>query len=116
MALQVDGLEFVSLEDGIDTRTTTSRGLYLFLACLVIFEQDRRREQRHRGLVAARVWDWGSGGPPALERRCSKHAAELLRAADPVPEITRMAGMGKTTVCRYLRLNGTPLWEAIVLA
>ena len=61
MALQVDGLEFVSLEDGIDTRTTASRGLYLFLACLVIFEQDRRRERRHRRLVAARVWNWGSG-------------------------------------------------------
>ena len=83
MALQVDSLEFIALEDGIDTRTTKGRGWYLFLAYPMIFEQDRRRERRHRRLVAARVWDWRSGGPPALARRCLKHVAELLlRVAD----------------------------------
>ena len=33
MALQVDGLEFIVLEDGIDTRTTECRVLYL-IPCL----------------------------------------------------------------------------------
>lgn len=82
MALQGDGLKFVALEDSIDTRTTESRVLYFFLACPVVFEQVRRRERKHRGLDAARVWDWRSGWPPALERRCPKQAAELP-CADP---------------------------------
>ena len=47
MAFQVNILEFVALEDSIDTLTTESRALYLFLACPVVFEQDRRRERRH---------------------------------------------------------------------
>ena len=109
MALQGDGLEFVALEDSIDTRTTESRVLYFFLACPVVFEQVRRRERKHRELDAARVWDWRSGWPPALERRCPKQAAELPCADRlPVPETAHMAGAGKATVCQHPRPDGTP--------
>ena len=105
MALQVDGLEFLALEDSIETRATESRMLYLFLASPVVFEQDRRREWRHRRQVAARNWDWRRGQPPG----CPKQATELLCAGRLlVPEIAHMAGMDKSTVYRYLRPDGTP--------
>ncbi|WP_161889509.1 recombinase family protein [Pontibacter russatus] len=98
------GVEFVSLQDGINTATPTGRFTFNVFASLAEFELIR--ERTNAGLTSARARGKKGGRPAGL----SKTAMEKARSArilynsktKTVEEIASILGIGRATCYRYL--------------
>ena len=100
------GVEFVSLQDGINTATPTGRFTFNVFASLAEFERELIRERTNAGLEAAKARGKRGGRPAGL----SKAAMEKARSArilydsktKTVEEIASILGIGRATCYRYL--------------
>ncbi|GAA4443178.1 recombinase family protein [Pontibacter saemangeumensis] len=100
------GVEFVSLQDGINTATPTGRFTFNIFASLAEFEREIIRERTKAGLAAAKARGKKGGRPAGL----SKPAMEKARSArilfgsgtKTVEEIAQILGIGRATCYRYL--------------
>ena len=106
------GVEFVSLQDGINTATPTGRFTFNVFASLAEFEREIIRERTKAGLASAKARGRTGGRPAGL----SKAAMEKARSArilfdsgtKTVGEIAQTLGIGRATCYRYLQGAGSP--------
>ncbi|GAA4316502.1 recombinase family protein [Nibribacter koreensis] len=100
------GVDFVSLQDGINTATSTGRFTFNVFASLAEFEREIIRERTRAGLDAAKARGRTGGrplglSPDALEK--AKSARILFDAGGKsVGEIAKILGVGRATCYRYL--------------
>lgn len=81
-------VNFVSLQDSIDTRTEMGKFMFHLLASLAQLERDLTAERTKAGMDAARKRGWHPG-PPTLIQRLEKEDPKQLKAlrkdlADPL--------------------------------
>jgi len=103
---QERGVEFVSLQDGINTATPTGRFTFNVFASLSEFEREIIRERTKAGLDAARARGRKGGRPAGLSETAMGKArsARILfdSGTKTVEEIAAILGIGRATCYRYL--------------
>lgn len=99
-----DGIEFVSLRDGIDLLTPAGRMLAGILANVAQFETECRLERVKAGIAAAKAKGkkWGGskkGRRLKLSAVKERRARELIAAGEySTREVARLVNIGKTTI------------------
>lgn len=100
------GVEFVSLQDGINTATPTGRFTFNVFASLAEFEREIIRERTKAGLDSAKARGKKGGRPAGLSRAATEKArsARILfdSGTKTVEEIASILGIGRATCYRYL--------------
>lgn len=95
---------FKSLQEQIDTTTSSGKLTFHLFSALAEFERDIIRERTQAGLKAARSRGRVGGRPQALTTKQSEILKQLHD--DPknsIADICRTLHIGKTTVYRYLK-------------
>lgn len=112
-ALLEKGVGLKSINDPIDTTTSSGRLTFNLFACLSEFERDLIRERTQAGLTAARARGRLGGRPNGLSPEAQKTAwaAETLyrERSLSVREIADKLGIAKSTLYEYLRHRGVPI-------
>ena len=109
---QINGLaarevQFVSLQEDLNTATPAGRLTFHFCGALAEFERDLIRERTLVGLQAARARGRRGGRKRKVDDRMLARAAELMQDRTVgINEICRIVGVGKTTLYRYLTPDG----------
>ena len=107
-ALREHGVEFRSLTQGIDTTTATGKAFYGMLAVFAAFERDLIVERTRAGLAVAHAKAEAGepghrpGRPRAMSPEQARQAAKMLADGDSVATISRVLGVSRPTVYRYL--------------
>jgi DNA invertase Pin-like site-specific DNA recombinase len=94
------GVDFVSMEDGIDTSTPTGRFTFHVIAAVAELEREIIRERTRAGLAAAKRRGARVGRPRA--RVDGDRAVALRDQGKSVREIAKALGVGVGTVQRLL--------------
>jgi DNA invertase Pin-like site-specific DNA recombinase len=100
-----NGIDFVSIVDGIDTTTTVGRFFFRTMASIAELERDIIVERTQAGLQAARARG-RVGGRPETPKKDVERALKLYDSKDPeysVPVIVEMTGVSKATLYRALK-------------
>ena len=99
--LQIVGVAFVSLAEGIDATTPAGKLQMHILAAIAEFERERIRERVLAGLQRARTQGAKLGRPRLVV------APERLQAARglPIREAARVLGVPRSTAQRWLRVS-----------
>lgn len=105
------GVHFVSLEDQLDTTSTRGRELFTVINVLTTLEQDLLRERATVGLAA----NSGTGRPKGLTTDALAKAQTAknlyLKKQKTVAQISRLLGVGRATVYRYLAYLNIPTFR-----
>ena len=105
-------IQFISLQDHLDTTSAQGRLMFNLFASLAEFERDLTRERTNAGLAAARARGRQGGRPPGIskEARSKAEAAKTLylQKDKKVEDIGRLLGVSRATIYRYLNLLGVP--------
>ncbi|MFD3003663.1 recombinase family protein [Pontibacter toksunensis] len=100
------GVDFVSLQDGINTATPTGRFTFNIFASLAEFEREIIRERTNAGLASAKARGRKGGRPTGLSKAAMEKAksAKILfdSGTKSVEEIAKILGVGRTTCYRYI--------------
>ncbi|MGG3622831.1 recombinase family protein [Bacillus gobiensis] len=96
------GVEFVSIRDQIDTSTPMGRFFFRTMASIAELERDIISDRTKAGLEAARARGRNGGRPSATKAKIDR-AIKLYDDKYPVPQITEMTGVSKTTLYKYLK-------------
>lgn len=105
-----------SLNDPVDTTTPQGRLITNVFASIAEFERDLIRERTKAGLASARARGRNGGRPPGL----SKDALNVAIAAEALykqgslsaQQIAAQLNISKTTLYKYLRLQGVGIGSA----
>lgn len=96
------GVDFVSINDQIDTTTPTGRFFFRLMASYAELERDLIVERTKLGLAAARARGRKGGRPKASEETI-KAAKSMYKAGDlSIAEICNTLNISKSTLYRYL--------------
>lgn len=116
---QQQGVQFVSLQDHLDTTTAQGRLMFNLFASLAEFERDLIRERTHAGLTAARARGRQGGRPKGLSKEALSKAQAAktlyLQRDKTVAEIGQLLSVGRATVYRYLAHLGVQTGNATQL-
>ena len=105
--LEERGIGFQSLQEAIDTTTSSGRLVFHIFGALAEFERNLIRERTHAGLEAARARGRKGGRPKALNTKKIELLYELYDSKKhTVKEICEMMGISKPTLYSYLRESG----------
>ena len=97
------GVDFVVLEQGIDTTTPIGRLFFRFLAALAEFDREAIVEGTLEGLASARARGRTGGRPPKLTQLQRDQAQLLYDAGDlTVEEIAGLFHVRRSTMYRHL--------------
>lgn len=99
-------VDFISLQDNIDTTTAQGRLVFNIFASFSEFERELISERTRTGLEAARKKGRVGGRRPGLSKTAQNKAytAEALANTDkPVQEILQILEISKATYYRYLQ-------------
>lgn len=99
------GVEFISLNDNIDTTNIHGRLIFNIFASFAEFERELISERTRAGLEAARKKGRIGGRKPGLSKESQNKAytADALAATNkPVQEILQILKVSKATYYRYL--------------
>lgn len=102
-------VEFISLQDAIDTSTAQGRLFLNLFASLAEFERDIIRERTKAGLAAARARGRVGGKKKGLTPEAIKKAETavmLYKEKKSAEEIAGIIGVARATVYRYLENMG----------
>lgn len=109
-------IQFVSLQDHLDTTTAQGRLMFNLFASLAEFERDLTRERTNAGLAAARARGRQGGRPPGLSKEAQSKAEAAktlyLQKDKSVEDIGKLLGVSRATIYRYLDLLGVPTGAA----
>lgn len=95
-------VEFVSLQENIDTSTPTGRMLFHIMAALAQFEREMIQERTQAGLEAARARG-RKGGRPRVDSEAVQRAIKLYESKEyTVKEIEEMTGVSRSTLYKRL--------------
>jgi DNA invertase Pin-like site-specific DNA recombinase len=98
------GVDFISLQDGINTATSTGRFTFNIFASLAEFEREIIKERTEAGLVAAKARGRAGGRPGGLSAAATEKArsAKILfeSGSKTVEEIAKILGISRATCYR----------------
>lgn len=107
------GIGFKSLQEHLDTTTSSGKLVFHMFGALAEFERDLIRERTHAGLVAARARGRLGGRPRGLSTsaEATALAAETLYREGQlsVRQIAAKLKIAKSTLYVYLRTRGVPI-------
>ena len=109
-ALSTRGVGFKSLQEQIDTTTSSGKLIFHIFASLAEFERDLIRERTNAGLTAARARGRNGGRPKGVDQ--TKQQAALALKHDTqrsVREICEIVGISRNTYYKYTRAETTVL-------
>ncbi len=94
---------FKSLQEGIDTTTSSGKLVFHIFGALAEFERSLTRERTHAGLKAARARGRNGGRPKALTEHQLKMARRMLDAPDTtMAQVAEHFGVARSTLYRSL--------------
>lgn len=97
------GVEFVSLNDGIDTTTATGRFFFRIMASFAELERDLASERTKAGLDAARARG-RTGGRPKVSDEAISRALKMYELKEfSIREICDACHISQSTLYKYLR-------------
>jgi DNA invertase Pin-like site-specific DNA recombinase len=92
-----------SLQESIDTTTSSGQLIFHLFGALAEFERNLIRERTNAGLVAARARGKLGGRPKALDPNKRQLAVKLYNDRQyPIGEICKMMGISKPTLYNYV--------------
>ena len=98
------GVAFKSLQESIDTSTTTGKLIFHVFAALAEFERNLIKERTQAGFVAARARGRLGGRPKSLDSDKRQAVAKLYEDGKmPVMEICQMFNISKPTLYKYVK-------------
>src|SRR5207253_11123931 len=98
------GIEFKSLQENLDTTTSSGKLVFHMFGALAEFERDLIRERTHAGLTAARARGRLGGRPKALTAQQVKQLQTLGKDdRNTVAEICQPLGISRPTFYRYVK-------------
>ncbi len=102
-SLQEREIGFKSLQEAIDTTTSSGKLFFHIFASIAEFERELIRERVHAGLTAARQRGRLGGRPSIMDAKKVKMAESLYRDRTNTPaEICKTLGISKATLYRHL--------------
>jgi DNA invertase Pin-like site-specific DNA recombinase len=102
--LQSKGVEFVSLQESVDTTTSGGKLVFHVFGALAEFEREMIRERTKAGLRAARARGSLSGRPKKLSNQQISITKKLMDDRDAnIFEISKTMNVSKSTLYRYQR-------------
>ncbi len=102
--LSVRGVGFKSLQEQIDTTTSSGTLIFHIFAALAEFERDLIRERTNTGLVAARARGRNGGRPKGVDQKKQKAALALKKdGRHSIREICDIVGISRNTYYKYTR-------------
>jgi DNA invertase Pin-like site-specific DNA recombinase len=105
--LEEQGVDFVSLTEGIDTTTAQGRLTFHIFGALAEFERELAHERTMAGLKAARERGRVGGRPRALDEDEIPQIQSLMQNPDvSTAQICERFGISKATLYRYVGPNG----------
>jgi DNA invertase Pin-like site-specific DNA recombinase len=100
--LQAKGVEFVSLQESVDTSTSGGKLVFHVFGALAEFERELIRERTLAGLKAARDRGSKNGRPKKLTKQQIRIAKKLMDDKETnVVEITKTMKVSRSTLYRY---------------
>lgn len=107
-----DGIELISIVDGIDTANPVGRFFFRTMASIAELERDIIVERTQAGLKAARARG-RVGGRPQTPKKDLERALKLYDSNEyTVPEIEEMTGVSKATLYRGINKRKEKLQDA----
>jgi len=107
------GIGFKSLQENLDTTTSSGKLVFHMFGALAEFERDLIRERTHAGLTAARARGRLGGRPRGLSRQAEATALAadtLYREGQlSVQQIAEKLNIAKSTLYVYLRHRGVAI-------
>jgi DNA invertase Pin-like site-specific DNA recombinase len=106
-SLEETGVDFVSLQEGIDTTTAQGRLTFHIFGALAEFERELARERTMAGLRAARERGRVGGRPRALEEEEIPQVQALMKNDSvSTADICERFEISKATLYRYVAPDG----------
>ncbi|RAS76282.1 recombinase family protein [Priestia endophytica] len=106
--LRENKIEFISIQDKIDTGTAAGKAMFGMLSVLAEFERDIVRERTIDGLKAARARG-RKGGRPRVDRKKLRQAIALYYSRRmSVREIQEVTCISRATLYREIKKEQTP--------
>jgi len=102
--LEKRGVQFVSLDDGLDTSTDTGKMLYAIVNVFSEFEHDLVVERTNIGLKSARARG-RKGGRPRVSREKVEKALRMYDKGSSITQIMVATGLSNGTIYKYLNLR-----------
>ncbi|MBK6770517.1 MAG: recombinase family protein [Ardenticatenales bacterium] len=103
-SLEDRGIGLKSLQEAIDTSSSSGRLVFQIFGALAEFERNLIRERTMAGLAAARARGKQGGRPMKLDEAKVKLLYDLYdERKRPIAEICRLVGIAKPTLYEYLR-------------
>jgi len=94
-------VDFVSLQDNIDTTTPSGKAMFGMIAVFAEFERDIIKERTRAGLDAAKKKGRKGGRPPLSEKQ-KRQIKALYQEDEKVTDIAKEYGIGRSTVYKVL--------------
>ena len=112
--LKARSIALKSLQEGIDTTTSTGQLMFNLLAVLAEFEKNLINERSKAGLAAARSRGKLGGRPKSLTQSQQKLAVKLYHKREhSIAEICKMMNISKPTLYSYVTAQNTPCPSSI---
>jgi DNA invertase Pin-like site-specific DNA recombinase len=100
------GIQFVSLQEHIDTTTSGGILVFQFFAMLAEFERNLIRERTMAGLSAARARGRRGGQRPLSEQKVRLLRTLAADKTNQVADIYKTLGISRSTFYRYVASRG----------
>ncbi len=102
--LEKKGIGFKSLQESINTKSSSGKLVFHLFAALAEFERNLIVERTHAGLKAARARGRFGGRPKRLDKKKRKIAVELYNQRQmTVKQICDTMGISKPTLYAYIK-------------
>jgi DNA invertase Pin-like site-specific DNA recombinase len=106
--LEKRGVGFKSLQESIDTTSSTGNLVFQIFGAIAEFERNLIRERTHAGLAAARARGRKGGRAVKLSPQRQKLLYELYDAKEKsIREVCEVLGISKKTLYEYLKRRPT---------
>jgi DNA invertase Pin-like site-specific DNA recombinase len=106
--LEANGIALKSLNESIDTSSSSGKLIFHIFGALAEFERNLIRERTNAGLESAKARGRVGGRPKKLEPKKIDIAKELYNSNEhSVIEICDLVGISKPTLYKYLKTNKT---------
>lgn len=102
--LDENKVSFKSIQESIDTNSTSGRLVFHIFCALAEFERNLIRERTNAGLASARARGRLGGRPSALDDKRKKLLVKVYEDKDhSIPEIMEMFNISKSTLYKIIR-------------
>lgn len=95
------GINFVAVEQGIDTATAAGRMICSMLAAVAEFERTLIMERTSSALAARRARGITGGRPPVVDAEKLARADRLIEAGATLTDAAAAIGVGRSTLARH---------------